>query len=76
MLVEECACSLLRLRELLRGHDFKGKDEAVGRSPFVLILLKAPSQKPAVCCCVVVAAAYTNRGGRPGLPNCGFNQLA
>ena len=37
--------------------------------------LKAPSRKPAVCCCFVVAAAYTNRGGRPGLPNCGFKTL-
>ena len=37
--------------------------------------LKAPSRKPAVCCCFVVTAAYTNRGGRPGLPNCGFKTL-
>ena len=37
--------------------------------------LTAPTRKPAVCCCVVAAAAYTNRGGRPGLPNCGFKQL-
>ena len=35
-------------------------------------LVKAPSQQPAVCCCVVVAAAYTNRGGRPSLPDWGF----
>ena len=34
--------------------------------------VKAPSRKPAVCCCVVVAAAYTNRGGRPSLPDWGF----
>ena len=39
--------------------------------PFVHTI-KAPSRKPAVCCCVVVAAAYTNRGGRPCLPNCEF----
>ena len=37
-------------------------------------VLKAPSRQPAVCYCVVVTAAYTNRGGRPGLPNCGFKQ--
>ena len=39
---------------------------------FCFFLIKGPSRKPAVCCCVVVAAAYTNRGGRPGLPNCVF----
>ena len=41
----------------------------------LMLTLKAPSREPAVCCCVVVAAAYTNRGGRPGLPNCGFKVL-
>ena len=39
---------------------------------FKILTIKAPSRKPAVCCCVVVAAAYTNRGGRPGPPECGF----
>ena len=34
--------------------------------------LKPPNRQPTVCCCVVVAAAYTNRGGRPGLPGWGF----
>ena len=33
---------------------------------------KRPSLLISVCCCVVVAAAYTNRGGRPGLPDGGF----
>ena len=37
--------------------------------------LKPPSRQPTVCCCVVVAVAYTNRGGRPGLPAWGFNIL-
>ena len=37
-----------------------------------LWVIKAPSREPAVCCCVVVATAYTNRGGRPGPPKCGF----
>ena len=36
--------------------------------------LKLPSRQPAVCCCVV-AAAYTNKGGRPGLPDWGFKSL-
>ena len=35
-----------------------------------LLTLKHPSRQPTVCCCVVIA--YTNRGGRPGLPDWGF----